>query len=454
MDRPRTARALVALLLLAGTLRAQLPDGWYAVASFTPNNPATAPGTGGVFFVHPRTPGVVVPVTGLPPDVATPAPFVGADAILRLPGGDLVVNGYGAFGAPVHLYVLTLAGSAVTGTQTFDLGLYISGLGNPQNALLPNGDILVAVDGVGVSPEPLAGQILGRVSPASGTIVAVPVAPPPAGAINALAVDPSGATAFLGMVSSPDSSAVYSVPVAGGAPALVATLPSAVSGLDFRSGSLLLAACNIVAPFLFEIDLAPNPATVTPVTTTTGAIQAIDVETATGNHAIAAARTGTPANAVHWMTPAGAATFLTTGPPGGWGIAGGIAIDPNPEEYGTATPGTFSYSWTLAPNPGGLPTVGNAAFGLTVGATGPSAAGLYAASLGSASLSNFGGFGFTLLLDPAQVLFLLPHAGAIPLPIPNDPALAGARVFFQSFHADAGAPLGVAATRGLEASVL
>ncbi|HKB16649.1 MAG TPA: hypothetical protein VKF62_11325, partial [Planctomycetota bacterium] len=278
--------------------------------------------------------------------------------------------------------------------------------------------------------------------------------PPPAGAITGLAVDPSGATAYLGMVTSPLASAVYSVPVAGGAPALVATLPSAVSGLDFRSGSLLLAACNTVAPYLFEIDLATTPATVTPVTTTTGAIQAIDVETATGNNAIAAARTGTPANAVHWMTPAGAATFLTSGPAGGWGIAGGIAIDPNPEEYGAATPGTFSYSWTLDPNPGGLPTIGNAAFGLTVDTTGSSAAGLYAASLGAATLPNFGGFGFTLLLDPAQVLFLLPHGGAIPLPIPNVPALAGARVFFQSFHLDAGAPLGIAATRGLEASVI
>ncbi|HKB14848.1 MAG TPA: hypothetical protein VKF62_02230, partial [Planctomycetota bacterium] len=169
MARPRTARALglVAVLLLAGSLGAQVPDGWYAVASFTPFNPATAPGTGGVFFVHPRTPGVVVPVTGLPADVASSTPFVGADAILRLPDGDLVVNGYGVIGAPVHLYVLTLAGSAVTGTQTFDLGLYTSGvgLGNPQNALLPNGDILVAVDGVGLPPQPLAGQRLGRVSP-------------------------------------------------------------------------------------------------------------------------------------------------------------------------------------------------------------------------------------------------------------------------------------------------
>ncbi|MGH7150825.1 MAG: hypothetical protein ACREIU_09010, partial [Planctomycetota bacterium] len=324
----------------------------------------------------------------------------------------------------------------------------------PQNALLPNGDILVAVHGVGFPPQPLAGQILGRVSPASGTITAVPVAPQPAGLTNALAVDPPGATAFFGVVSSPTASSVYSVPVGGGAPALVAALPSAVSGLDFRSGSLLLAACNTVAPFLYEIDLAPNPATVTPVTTTTGAIQAIDVEAVTGNEAIAAARTGTPANAVHWMTPAGASNFLTVGPAGGWGIVGGIAIDPDPEEYGTPTAGTFSYSWTLAPNPGGLPTVGNAAFGLTVASTGPSAAGPYAASLGSANLPNFGGFGFTLLVDPAQVLFLAAHGGAIPLPIPNDPALAGGRIFFQSFRLDAGAPLGIAATRGVEASVI
>ncbi|MGH7150929.1 MAG: hypothetical protein ACREIU_09535, partial [Planctomycetota bacterium] len=107
MGRIASARTLGlgAALLLAGRLGAQVPDGWYAVASFTPNNATTAPGTGGVFFVHPRTPGVAVPVTGLPADVATATPFVGADAILRLPGGGLVVNGYGAIGAPVHLYV-------------------------------------------------------------------------------------------------------------------------------------------------------------------------------------------------------------------------------------------------------------------------------------------------------------------------------------------------------------
>jgi hypothetical protein len=111
--------------------------------------------------------------------------------------------------------------------------------------------------------------------------------------------------------------------------------------------------------------------------------------------------------------------------------------------------------WALDPNPGGLPTLGNSSFSLTVASSGPagSAAGFYVASLAKLDPPALVA-GVSVHVDLSQSILLSVHLGSIPLPIPNDAVLVGGRVFFQSFHVDAGAPFAIAATSGIEATVL
>ncbi|HET6203663.1 MAG TPA: hypothetical protein VFI25_12785 [Planctomycetota bacterium] len=461
------------LLLSTGAL-AQVPDGWFVSANFQWTNfdpifnPAPPPGGGGLFLVHPAAPGAAIAVAGLPSAITgagVPGPRGASTVVYRSSDGALIVGDSGPAGTTISLHVVTLTGSVATGITTIPLGtsapgsLPLAQVG--QADLLPNGDVVVAVTGLG-PPGPLAGQILGIVSTASGGVTPVPVTPVPPGIMNALAVDASGpgaAIAYFGMFQSPigSESTIYSVPLpGGGAPTTVLTFgPTPVIGLTNLaldcSGQLRMTAFN-GPPNLFTVD--PVTATSAPLSPPLGYLNAVAVETATGDLALATFTPSPYPFSLVRRTSAGGAVLLASAPPGGWGVPAGLAVNPDPEPYGPATRGTFTYAWSLCPNPGGLPTAGNAGFSLTVATNGPSAAGVVAAGLGSASLPNFLGLGFTLLVDPAQVLFVGSHGGTIPLPIPNDPTLVGARVFFQSFHVDGGASAGIAATEGVEVTIL
>ena len=470
------------LVLAAGKAPAQVPDGWYVVSSFRTGSPyylgyGAAPNfiaPGGLYFVHPRTPGPAIPVTGLGSDLTGPAiggAMTGANCVLRRPSdGALVVGEIAPAPASIDLHILTLNGASLASDVVYNLG---SASGSQfgqvaQCALLPNGDILVAVSGVGTGP--LANQSLGLVRPslgppgAPGTVVPVPMTPaPPFGFANAVATDAGGTTAYVGMFGAMLISQIWSVSLPnGGAAALVAEIPAGISSLARESAGTLVAACLGGPPNVFSIDpSSPYPGNVTPVPTSIGEINAIAVEAVTGNFAAVVTSTSSPPPKAYWMTAGGAANLLSSGlaPFGYWGVPSGIAVNPDPEAYGTATPGTNAYTWSLTPGAGGLPTVGNASFALTLLSSPACAPGVFALSLGKL-VPPVPTAGLFLNIDPGLLVGVLPLAmpcattATIPLGIPLDPALSGAKVFVQTFHFDAGAPAGIAASEGVEVTVL
>ena len=80
----RFERGLLAALDLCAGARAQVPDGWYVVSG-NKDGLITSPHIGGLFFLHPRTPGVPITVTGLGPDLTgagTTGVYQGAAAVL------------------------------------------------------------------------------------------------------------------------------------------------------------------------------------------------------------------------------------------------------------------------------------------------------------------------------------------------------------------------------------
>ena len=110
----------------------------------------------------------------------------------------------------------------------------------------------------------------------------------------------------------------------------------------------------------------------------------------------------------------------------------------DPVTYGDGSPGSNSYAWEISPNAGGLPTVPNPTFSLTVEAT-PAAPAASSVLIGvnSASIPVLA---IELLVDPFQPLLTASLASStsmtLPLPIPNDPGFLGVELYLQSVHLD------------------
>jgi hypothetical protein len=461
LDRSRTARHLFAVIALLGpVVAAQVPDGWYVVSSV---KNANASEDGRIFFVHPRQPsGVVAPiqVTGLPADLTgagTSGVIQGANSVLYRPGdGALVVGEIStAVGQSVDLHLLTLSGNAVATSARFPLGTS-PGPQTPQvaqSSFLPNGDILVGVSHL-VAPGPLAGQHLGIVNPGTGAVAAVPVLGPPPGFVNAAIADPTGSQAWFGTFISTTSSAIYRVPLpGGGSPTFVASLPAGVSNLAFDDNGMLLASCLYGAggPTLFLITPATGQVTPIPLVPPLGELNALAMERVTGNYVLVTGGGAPSPGTTYWAAPNGLTNQLTFFPLGWWGAKSGVDVNPDPETYGAGTPGANTYSWSLSPNPGGLPTVGNTSFSLSTRSTPGNAPGWFGLSLGRSSIPVGG---ITLLIDLPLLLLLFPiPAGpyTITLGIPAVPALSGLSFYGQTIHQEPGA---LAASDGVMVTIL
>jgi len=140
-------------------------------------------------------------------------------------------------------------------------------------------------------------------------------------------------------------------------------------------------------------------------------------------------------------------------------VTGGCAGPPQP--YGDGGAGTGGFAPILDAE-GGLPLIGNAAFGerILFGVGGAPAALLLGA--GETSLGFDWG---TLLVDPFLPVFVFPavlggtpgQSGAgsalIPLPIPNDPGLVGIQVATQAIVLDAGSSGGFSHTQGVRFTI-
>ena len=122
--------------------------------------------------------------------------------------------------------------------------------------------------------------------------------------------------------------------------------------------------------------------------------------------------------------------------------------------YGASTPGCAG---PIALRGNSEPSVANSLFALAATAAPASAPGILVVGLTSASVPVLGA---TLLVDlgggsPLTIPLASDASGlaVLPLPIPNDPALAGGEVYLQAFFGSLCAPMGLAASDGLRVTV-
>ncbi len=440
LDRSLGSLGSLAPFLLAGGLCAQVPNGHFVVSGFQ---------NGGLFAVDPRTPGPAVPISGLGSELTgSGSPSRGANCVeIRQHDGTLFVGEVGASGDAIDLHVIALQGLAVRSEVKIPVGVVASGPlggGIHQLALLPSGDVAVGVSGL-VAQPPLNGSPIGIASLASGAVTPVVLAPPPAGSLNALAADRAGVWLYFASIASLNTT-IYRVPLAGGTPQRLASAGGAAAALAVHDNGLVYFNTAQPSPAITSLD---------PVTGQTAVVAAapaspngLGVERASGDLVFVLNGFGPQGTAVYWMPLGGAPTQLALIPTG---VPSGIAVKHTPWTFGVGSPAQNAYAWSTAPNPGGLPRLGNAAFALQLDAT-PSgnAAGAVVVAAAAANL-RLGPV--TLLLEPSAVLAtgIVPASGTLPLPVPAYPGWVGVELFCQSFHVDAG---GFAASDGLQLTVL
>jgi len=289
---------------------------------------------------------------------------------------------------------------------------------------------------------------LGLVRPAlgppntPGTVVPIPITPDPPGTINAMALDRNGTCYFGKFLGGATTSNIWRVPVpAGGTPTLVATLSGPILALAFDSNDTLWAGSGGT---LYTIDTTTGVATPVP-TPGLNSVNGIAEEPETG--ALVLVPGGPPFDCFRL---AGGTMTLLSMLPGGFST--GVALNPTLWIYGPASPGANVYAWQTAPNPGGLPTVGNATFTMTLRSDPGNAPGWAFLSLDRAQIPILG---VTVLLDPTTLVPWLPlpaqNLVTLPLPLPGNPALSGVHVFAQTIHLE---PSGLAASSGVRIGIL
>jgi len=433
-----------------------VPRGWAVVSSF-----ANGGTNSGLSLLHPLTPGPAIPITGLPADLTGTGltPPAGAGSVLvDERTGLLVVGEHAPTGQSLDVHVISLAGTAVARILSYSLGTVTGVSGSTDQMAWVGNDILVCNRG---GAGPLGGNQLGLVRPTlgppntPGTVVPLPITFNPPGTSNALAVDPQGRNAYLGrfvfLGGNTYQSEIYRISLAGpwpATPVLVVQISDVILQLAFDADGLLLAGMGFPTPRLHAIDVSRNVVVASSTVPTLGDINALTRERATGDLLAGDSTT----NRVYRMARLGAGLYA---PPVALatilGIVSGSAVRPCLTTYGTASPGTNTYTWQTAPNPGGLPRLGSGTFSLTVRSSPGTAQGVLALSFGSPTPPPLLLGGITLLLYPNTLLVhaLLPAQSAVTVPlgpIPNSLPLAGLDVFAQTVHFE---PTGWAASDGL-----
>jgi len=427
-----------ACLFTAAIATAQVPDGYVVWGSFL-----GAAGQNGVYFSHPRdTTAAPIAVTGLTSALAYIPTQTnrGAASVLRRPSDDaLIVGEHSPAGTSVDVHLLTLDGAQVIQTQLFSVGVSVVEGEIPQMGLLADGRIVLAGTDLaagGALAHSLTPsfnwQGVGILDTTSGVITPIPISNLNqfTEVINGLAVSHDGQTVYLTNWISTVSGDLWSVPITGGTATLLATLPAPGSNITVDlDGSVLVTTLN-GPPNLFRYD--PVTQATTTVPTTTGPLNAVAVETVTGNYVLATANAGLPVRSLAWMEPNGPQNLLLSPDRG---TISAVSINPNPERYGAGTPGVLSYDWQLLPNPAGLPENGNLQFSLTLEASqSTTAPALFVMSLASSAPTQL--FGLSVLVDLTvtyPVFTMLTDTATLPFPLPPGPGLVGIEVFAQGF---------------------
>ena len=457
-SRPATSlvgASFVAVSLLTAAAAAQVPQGSYVVSTF--HSGTRTPG--GLFLVEPRVASAPVAVQGLGNDltgVGTGTMAAGANCVALRRDGMLVVGELGQAGTAIDLHLITLAGANAVLDVTIPVGTVASGTlggGGIQGiAFLPNGDdVLIALIGLSLAP-PLQGAGLAIVSTTARTVKPLVTSLPPGGGFNACCVDPMGLFAYVSYIPTAGrpNSEIHAVALpAGGNTRLVGAFASIAAMAMDRFGRIIVTQAGFGTPTLDSIDPATGAGTM--ITTLGTNPNAMDLERVTDEIVVVLNGFGPAGAEVSHTTRAGVSTPLSNALTG---VPSGVAVAHDPWTYGSGTAGNAAYRWQVEPGPGGLPRVGNGSFGvqlLTSAAT--IAPGALLASTGRAAVPVGG---LTLLLDSARLVQVgpVPLSGSVPLPLAPGPALLGAHVFLQSVHLDAGGPLGLAASNGLEVTVL
>lgn len=456
MNRTFSSCFLCVFATWAGAAVAQVPDGYVVFGTF-----ASGAGLQGIYFAHPRdTTATPIAVTNLPQDLSNAGTGSrGVAALMRRPSDGAILAGERApANASVDFWVLKLNGANVTLAQSFSCGTS-AGVGEiPQFGLLPDGRVVIAATDLqagGQMAHFFNGggynwQGLSILNPASGAFTTVPVSNWGAfvGVMNGLAVSLDGTKIYLGAYISVSSGALWEIPVTGGAATLVASLPFGASNIAIDADGTVLVTTLNGPPNLFRYD--PVATSLTPITTSTGPLNAIALESATGNYQMATANAGIPPRSLVWRTPAGPDQVLLSP---NLSTISAVDVNHNPERYGAGTPGSLSYDWLLAPNPGGLPLAGSASFSLTVAASAPTTTiGLFA--IGFARIAPLPVLGIHLLVEPAGAILattLLIDTATLALPLTAGPALIGAELFVQAIMLDGG---GFASSPGVSLTVL
>jgi hypothetical protein len=226
-----------------------------------------------------------------------------------------------------------------------------------------------------------------------------------------------------------------------------------MSNMAFDNNGTLWCTTLDATQSLFRVDVTTGTATNVP--TNAGPLNGITNEAVSGNFAAVSSSRGTPPNSIFWLEPNGTEHLLAAP---GFAKPSGVSIHMNPSRFGTGSATVSSWDWQLAPNPGGLPTVGNSGFSLTVNSEGTVAPTFAIAAFCTDALSTpVTTLGVDIWVDLSTLMF----SGSIPpvvsstmfLPIPNDPTLSSATLFVQSFHVE-GSGLNISTSPGLALTIL
>ena len=427
--------SLFLTLLPLAPLAAQIPEGWIVVSS-TSSIP-------GLHALPARGGSAPLPLANVPAElVLTVGLSRGANTVAIHPDGRVFAGNLGiATGSPIALHALQLNGLTVAASTRVQLGTSVSTTGSVNAlAFLPDGRCLVAANGLQAGS---AMQRLAIVDIDAGVVTPLSVTGAPATTYNAITVNDAGTLAWFGTFASTTSGQIWRVTLPTGGPAaLVGSYGMGLSGLDVANdGRLVVSGLNAgVNPSAGFVD--PNTGAFTPITGTSANTSAVAVERATGDVMLTSITNST--QEVRHAAASGPTTPLWTAFAG---TVTGVDVQDSPRRYGVGTPLANTYRWQVAPNAGGVPFLGNTAFALTVVAQ--PAAPLLTVAAFAPTRAAVTALGVTILVDPLQAIVVAAPAALtadVPVPIPNDPALAGVVLHAQCLHLEAG---GFAASDGV-----
>ncbi len=461
----RLSAALAPILAASTPLAAQIPDGHFAMSSAQAQPLCCGPwaGVGGIYVGHPRVPGGMQPVQGLPRSLTGAGfrAFRGGNSIEIDPEtGELILGEVAFIGQTVHVHRISLSGLNVADIQSLGVGVSTSPERGDvaQTAALPGRRVLIG--GYSVRGRIGAGGLtnLAVADFEAGTVTALfptwtaTTAASTVNKLNALCADVARGTGYLGVHDNVSQSQIYSFPLSlATPPTLLAAVPGRVSQLAVdANGDLIVAYWNAVASIS---RVSRSGASVTPLLTGFNQVNALAIEPATGAFIIVANDFLT--SGVWYYDPAAGTRpqFLTNTATGGHavGIGTGLVCAPAPTHYG-APSGPDVFPWSQAPRAGGLPLLGEQRFQIGLDNPGgvPVTAAAWWMAAGPASLPT--PFGVTLLVLPAS-FFTAPFGPGLTqrVPIPANPALLGGQLYTQGFVLNAS---GLSASDGLRITIL